>query len=335
MEQYQILLKQRQGVRNAIFAQLHVNSPSSSVSSNDSMTTHDAASTTMTSIASHLDDNPPRLQTQVPSEYESSHLGGIPHVDEIKLDYEALSDNIHVTYHGPATSIAASTITSSHAPAVVCVPKCTWKCCQTCRPTYRDRAFQSINAVMDQPYQEPPEWELNNRRISDAKIVAQIGLSKPRPSHLASSEYSGFSTNSDTAESEASRGWNGPSDAGMARSGFRATVKNAMKGVIGHTWVDSQTGEGAVKKPSRESLKRISRSMRFGKNTSQPKLGNGAKVVEDGQLQHSLMYLIACQTPLPLAGAEELEDKEVGEVENDVTADGGFHVPGAGIMTQV
>ena len=335
MVQYQILLKQRQGVRNAIFAQLHATSPSPSTSSNDSMMTHDAASTTMTSIASHPEDSPPRLQTQVPSEYESSHLRGIPHVDEIKLDYEALSDDIHTSYDGAATSMPASTVTSSNALPIVCVPKCAWKCCQTCRPTYRDRALQSINAIMDQPYQEPPEWELQNRRISDARIAAQIGLPKPRPSHLASSEYSGFSSDSNTADSEATRAWNGPSGAPTSKSGFRASVKNTMKGVIGHTWNDSQTGEGAVKKSSRDSLKRISRSMMFRKDTGQPKLGKGAKVVEDGQLQDSLMYLIACQTPLPIAGAEELEYKEVEGLDKDITEDGGFYVADAGIMTRV
>ncbi|ETI21357.1 hypothetical protein G647_07703 [Cladophialophora carrionii CBS 160.54] len=55
---------------------------------------------------------------------------------------------------------------------------CTFKICHTCRPTCRERAYQSLEDILNRPVQMPPLWELQNRRVSDARIVAQIGLPK-------------------------------------------------------------------------------------------------------------------------------------------------------------
>src|SRR6202000_1051690 len=53
---------------------------------------------------------------------------------------------------------------------------CSFKICPTCRPTYRERAYQSLNNILNNPVQMPPIWELQNRRVSDVRIVAQIGV---------------------------------------------------------------------------------------------------------------------------------------------------------------
>src|ERR1700733_11811433 len=64
-------------------------------------------------------------------------------------------------------------------PDLPALQPCTFKICPTCRPTYRERAYQSLEEILNKPVQMPPLWELRNRRLSDARIVARIGLPKP------------------------------------------------------------------------------------------------------------------------------------------------------------
>lgn len=53
---------------------------------------------------------------------------------------------------------------------------CNFKICQTCRPIYQQRAWQSIDAVLKGPFRPPPKHEMANRRISDVNVVRNIGL---------------------------------------------------------------------------------------------------------------------------------------------------------------
>lgn len=55
-------------------------------------------------------------------------------------------------------------------------PPCNFKVCQTCRPIFKDRAWESIDRVLTSPYKPPPRHELLNRRISDVNIVRQLDL---------------------------------------------------------------------------------------------------------------------------------------------------------------
>ena len=54
---------------------------------------------------------------------------------------------------------------------------CSLQICHQCRPVLRERAFLSIDAVLESDY-VPPQSDFDNRRVSDARIVAQIGLPK-------------------------------------------------------------------------------------------------------------------------------------------------------------
>ncbi|KAK5952002.1 hypothetical protein OHC33_006888 [Knufia fluminis] len=54
-------------------------------------------------------------------------------------------------------------------------PLCNFKVCQTCRPIYQQRAWQSIDGVLKSPYKQPPKHEMANRRISDVNVVKHIG----------------------------------------------------------------------------------------------------------------------------------------------------------------
>ncbi|RMZ87268.1 hypothetical protein DV736_g5506, partial [Chaetothyriales sp. CBS 134916] len=59
------------------------------------------------------------------------------------------------------------------------ISACGFRICTACRPTYRDRAMQSIDGVLNNP-KAPPKWELDNRRVSDARVLRTIGLPKSR-----------------------------------------------------------------------------------------------------------------------------------------------------------
>lgn len=52
---------------------------------------------------------------------------------------------------------------------------CDFKVCHTCRPTYRDRAWLSLNAVVDGALKIPSRHEFDNRRIADVNVVRNIG----------------------------------------------------------------------------------------------------------------------------------------------------------------
>lgn len=84
----------------------------------------------------------------------------------------------------PADPLPPRPVLTHVVPAVPAVPilplrqPCTFKICATCRPTYRERAYQSLENVLNKPVQMPPIWEMQNRRVSDVRIVAGIGLPK-------------------------------------------------------------------------------------------------------------------------------------------------------------
>ena len=72
------------------------------------------------------------------------------------------------------------------------IPDCTYKTCQICRPTSRDRAWQCFDHVMDRSNVTPPNFLTDNRPISDPKLVRTIGL--PRSSrHAELLEYDSYS----------------------------------------------------------------------------------------------------------------------------------------------
>jgi hypothetical protein len=69
-------------------------------------------------------------------------------------------------------------------PALLTTQPCNFMTCHTCRPTYRDRAYPSMEEMLREPTQLPPVWELQNRRVSDAYIVAKIGFPKIDPNRF-------------------------------------------------------------------------------------------------------------------------------------------------------
>ncbi|KAJ9602841.1 hypothetical protein H2200_012621 [Cladophialophora chaetospira] len=81
----------------------------------------------------------------------------------------------------PADPLPPRPTVAKAVPALPALPArepCTFKICATCRPTYRERAYQSLEEILNKPVQIPPVWEMQNRRVSDARVLARIGSPK-------------------------------------------------------------------------------------------------------------------------------------------------------------
>ena len=82
--------------------------------------------------------------------------------------------------------------------------------------------------------------------------------------------------------------------------GFRTTVRRTSKEAIGHTRASSSESQTSSKNSRQSSLRRLGRSMLFRPRTSsQSTFACSPHIIEDGQLQESLMLMIAVDTPLP------------------------------------
>ncbi len=313
VEQFSTLLEQRQGVKNAIFAQSErAGTPATSTSS-DSTSSDFGNNTTLTSIATSCDDEASKSPKATESPYKTLRRSPVAMFRDIAVD-----NSVQEAIPEP------------------CYPVCSWTCCQTCRPTYRDRAWLSLDAIVDGPYKEPPPWELHNRRISDARIIATFGLSKHGVAQTNLSPYDSscsfpISSDSNLAESHhveiSSTTLDGTHN---TKTGFRTTVRNALKGAINHPRDVSRDSQGSSKSSIRKPLKRISNSLLFLRRNSSSHSRVG-RFIEDGQLQDSLILMIASKTPLPDSSTDtaDLHDQEV-EVEDGVavTEEGvGMHMP--------
>lgn len=123
---------------------------------------------------------------------------------------------------------------------------CTYQCCQSCRPVFRDRAWLRFDDVFNDPHNpQLLDFETDNRPISDARIVQRLGLLNSRPSFRTfesmcfrptEHEYGDFvlyetvdtETNGDAAELELERRRPllVPSSSGL---GFRESVRHAFR----------------------------------------------------------------------------------------------------------
>ena len=327
VEQFSTLFQQRQGVRKAIFSQSNGTiTPSSSVSSDHSDKSSNLANTTLASIASSYVD-------------ESSELPLEENGISYKMKHYQSTEGEQVLDERDITSITGKIREPSPT-----YPACSWTCCQTCRPTYRDRAWQSLDAIANGPIKTPPTWELENRRISDARIVANIGLPKlgllfqVDDSRYDSSSEAPLSTNSNLGDSEGDMLTCGVLSGSRTKGGFRATVRRTLKEGIGHTRASSNDSPTSSQNSSQSSLKRLGHSMLFRpRRSSQSSSSYSPRVIEDSQLQGSLMLMVASNTPLPDAATdvEDLHDGEV-EVEDGVAVtEEGIGMSAADIIMQV
>ncbi|ERF71944.1 hypothetical protein EPUS_06503 [Endocarpon pusillum Z07020] len=222
-------------------------------------------------------------------------------------------------------------------------PNCHFKCCQSCRPAYRDRAFQSLNAILSEPVRQPPQWELENRRISDANTLKRLGTPLPRPQlrrvhqkldklkDLTGSQTLGSSENSETPSETEETGAKV-----RQRGGFRKRVKRVLSAIdqSKHLAKSSNTSRHSSKSSSRDSLVQMSRSMFLKKSSKQEKENT---IVTNRALQESLVLMLAANTPLPRASedSESLEGGEVKVEDGVAVTEEGVEMSAADIIIQV
>ncbi|KIW33664.1 uncharacterized protein PV07_00495 [Cladophialophora immunda] len=206
------------------------------------------------------------------------------------------------------------------------VHPCTFKICPTCRPTYRERAYQSLNEVLNTPTELPPVWELQNRRVSDARVVARIGLPKLSQSrfyaqtdptilqsfhsvpdividHPGAEVYQNVRESYLVRDNTATHGHHGYICASTStRSGFRQTVRKALARA---RFEDSaSTNSSTNNSESGESQVQPSRSLIFRRRRSRTPIlsfaeTHGGRVVDTSSLQDSVILMLATNTPLP------------------------------------
>ena len=301
-EQIELLVRQKENVRMSVLG--HETRPTTAAtSSSESSTFSDLPeSTTFSSTTS---------ATTVDEEIRKAY-------DWAELQKAWLSEPAQPAGHRSAVELQREeTLQSIELPEVT---PCNFKICATCRPTYRERAFQSLDNVLRNPVM-PPKWELDNRRVSDAHIVSKIGLPKERfyaqssPSEIDSQSSSQqlsvdegnedqLNNDESTPNDESAPNEDAPQDHSFRRrSGFRETVRNALKRAsrehpmsLDETRKDHSGGQASDNSPA------LSRSMLFLRRKSKPSANfvkPRSSIIGNNSLNDSLNPMLASNTPLP------------------------------------
>ena len=157
-------------------------------------------------------------------------------------------------------------------------PYCAVRACQTCRPTFRDRAWQKLEEVFGTTEAPIINFENDNRRLSNPSIVATLGLQKsaqnpPRP-HLQTFGSFSFYQNprrakralSDTTvrQRPSTTGSRDIADQMVEGEsvGFRDSVKRALRGIL------FNRRDSTSSRQSSRSSRLISRKMRVREEDS-------------------------------------------------------------------
>lgn len=95
---------------------------------------------------------------------------------------EKLKDN-HITSPSDNNHDTEPAETEKKENPSIAIPLCRYRCCPSCRPMTRDRAWVSLNRVCndDNYARGTPEWELQNRRVADLSVVQKLGLYGTEP----------------------------------------------------------------------------------------------------------------------------------------------------------
>ncbi|KAK2753222.1 hypothetical protein FQN54_007913 [Arachnomyces sp. PD_36] len=73
----------------------------------------------------------------------------------------------------------------------IAMPACRYRCCPSCRTSTRERSWLSLNKICNEEYSAlaPPEWEFQNRRLSELSIVQNLGLrGRDPPTYVSTPE---------------------------------------------------------------------------------------------------------------------------------------------------
>lgn len=149
-QQVQILIQQKKHVRQSILGR----HPSLSVTSTQSSLSSFTPSTTFSTICSSHSETDPEIFTDQLCRQPLTPIKEVRD-DNIDAPYSLLADNLAAAEQGPSP--------------------CDFRVCQACRPTYRDRAWASLGTILNEHITVPHVYEFENRRLSDANLVKNIG----------------------------------------------------------------------------------------------------------------------------------------------------------------
>ena len=253
---------------------------------------------------------------------------------EKEQDISAIVSGQDVVSPEPPKPPFNSIFTTLKQPTKPLTPPCLFRCCPRCRPTYRERGFQSLNAIINEPVKHPPQWELDNRPISDANIVRNFHPGPPPwqlrhlyqtfeiqeevPDRWDSESSPSKSTDRPPAsttsrETETARNPK-PKPEHKKRLSLRYTLRKALTILEpSQSLARSSSSSSSGPKTPRRTLtkRRPSSTPAAKKNTtssikpspSKPEREN--RITNNASLQDSLALMLAVNTPLP-RGSEDV-----------------------------
>lgn len=219
---------------------------------------------------------------------------------------------------------------------------CNFKVCPTCRPTYRERACQSLDHILNNPVKLPPMWEFENRKVADARIVARL----PTASRFyAQNVPSSFESQSSALEMAIGHAKGSTSSHQVdethsvrKRSGFRHTVRKALtRARLEDPPLPPNLGDNDPAQNSNPDPSQPSRSLIFKRRRSRSTLSfveTHGRIVDTSALQDSVMLMVATNTPLPhtpTVSSHQLSRMAEQSTEQDNHA---TPIQDAGIVTQ-
>lgn len=201
-------------------------------------------------------------------------------------------------------------------------PYCEFRACQTCRPTFRDRAWQTFEDTIDTDKDPSIDFENDNRRLSNPYIVAQIGFQTTSRPHLQTfGTFNIFDSlppqkrTLDNATMGQGADIGASSDIADQRIGpestrFRDSVKRAFRGML--TRQNSTSSKQSGKKSSRSDRMMRRKLKARGEQSAEDSEDFGAgswKDMDDHLLQE------ASTTKLPGRDGMDGLDTHIQEVE--------------------
>ena len=297
-EQIKTLINQKENVRAIILAQEPRPATASTVTT----------STSSTSSSSKFDS----LFLPKSTTFSTTSTASLD--EEIRKAYDW--NELHKVWMSesaiPTSEVSSPTFTQSYpsSNSLMSPPKdCSFMICPTCRPAYRERAFQSLDEFLNTPVKIPPSWELKNRPISDARVLAKLQIPTIQSrfylragQSAVQSVSSFFNTHQHipTANEEATIL---DKHSVRKRGGFRQTVRMALARArsdessvargVNHSGESIEDNSGGSRRP---------RSHIFRRRRSRPILSfveTHGQLVDTSGLQDSVMLMLATNTPLP------------------------------------
>lgn len=187
---------------------------------------------------------------------------------------------------------------------------CSYIVCHTCRPTYRERAIQSLPNILNSPTRIPPAWEIDNRPVSDARVLARLRVPEriaPRDTTRDGWGEASYNINDPTPRPEKPASTTDTisvtdNHSVRKRSGFRQTVRRALARARGEDLTDGcNLPQERLVEPA-SGTHRSSRSLVFRRRRSPSTLSFVAthgRVLDTSVLQDSVILMVASNTPLP------------------------------------